>query len=449
MNWRRWTLSLPLLAACGDATPSAAPPTPMASLRCPGDREAAVPDGRGAIRCLAVGARGDGVTGPWPAVTPTGLARYVRADASAGGDGTRDRPFRTLAGALDGAADGTTIVVAAGRLTLDTGLRVAAAVELVGAGADRTTLTLPAAETAITWSAAGGSIRGLRLLREGVRRADDAVPAINARMGARLSLEDVVIEGAGVGVQVGDAVLRANRLDVLASGRNGIRLMAGARGLLTSFVVRGGAAAGVSADGAHLHLRDGLIDHNAAHGLSLVRAPPARGGSASCEGAIDLDGEGPRDCISQVSIQCNGIAGMYLDGARVVDARAIAVWGTRVMPGSPAGDGVYVQAGARLLLDADRAMDGASWGATGAWGCSSTASGPPLPRAASARPATRAAGCSCRRWPSPSSSSAPSSAGTGPWASASRAAPRFAPCEGAPSQRRTPPRSRRWVPPGR
>ena len=360
MTLRRWLPGLVVLTACGDAVPPAPPAAPGMMLPCPGDREAAVPDGAGGIRCLAVGARGYGGAALWTAVANPTTARYVRAGAAAGGDGTRERPFRTLSEALDGVKPGGTVVIAAGRVTLDVSARVAAAVDVVGAGPDRTTIVLPAGDTGLGWEAAGGSLRGVTLLRAGAPRADDAVVAIDVRDGGRLAIEDVVIRGAGIALQVGDATLRADRVDVLSSGRNGVRLLRGARGSLASFVVRGGAGTGVGADGAHLHLRDGLIDHNTAHGLSLVRAPTTRGGSVSCDGPIDLDGEGPRDCLSQVSIQCNGIAGLYLDGARVVEARGIAVWGTRAPPGAPGGDGVYVQNGARLMLDLDRPMDGAA-----------------------------------------------------------------------------------------
>ena len=233
--------------------------------------------------------------------------------------------------------------------------------DIVWTRPDRTTVALPQREGAFVWEAAGGVMRGLRLARAVTPSADDTTVGVELREGAALTLQDVIIEGAGIGVQAARAVLRADHVDVIRSGRNGVRLMQGATAVLQSFVVQGGAAAGVTADAAHAHLVEGLVDHNAAHGVSLVGAVDTRGGSASCEG-IDADGEGPRDCLQRVSVQCNGIAGLYIDGARTVDARALTVWGTRRVADLPGGDGVYVQRGAHLLLDSDLAASGAMRG---------------------------------------------------------------------------------------
>lgn len=358
----RAVLVLVTMAACGADPPTSPPGPPGPMLRCPGDREAALPDGAGGVLCLAVGARGYGGTAPWAPGVDASVARHVRPGAPPGGDGSRATPFATLAEALSGAPPGATIAIAEGRLTLDAGARVAVPVTIVGAGPDRTTLALPASDTALAWTAAGGALRGVKLWRGGARTADDAAVAVDVGDGAALALEDVVIEGAGVALRVGDGALTGNRVDVLSSGRNGVLLRRGARASLASFVVRGGAGAGVGADEAHVHLRDGLIDHNAAHGLALVRAPAARGGRETCDGAVDLAGEGPRDCVSRVSIQCNGIAGVYVDGARVVDLRSVAVLGTRPNKAILGGDGIYAQGGARVLLDADRPEGAAAGG---------------------------------------------------------------------------------------
>lgn len=349
-----WVAALGALGACEEAAVTAAPDASRMVLRCPGDREAALPDGAGGVRCLAVGARGAGGTDEWPNVTGASSVRYVRAGTGAGGDGTRDRPFRTIAEGVDGATEGTVVALSAGRHTLAATVRVTAGVTVTGAGPDRTVVTLPMTETALRWEATGGTLRGARLARGGTPTATDAVVALDVADGASLAVEDVIIEGAGIGAQVGDAVFRANRVDVLRAGRNGVRLRPGARAALTGFVVRGGAAAGVTADGAHVHLRDGLIDHNEGNGLALAGDVTTRGGSATCDGEIDLGGAGPRDCLSRVSIQCNGITGIYVDGARVVDAREITVWGTRARGGVPSGDGVFLQGGGRMMLDADR-----------------------------------------------------------------------------------------------
>ncbi len=360
---RPFGFGLLALLGCGEA-PTSPPPattTPM-TLRCVGDREAAIPDGSGGFRCLAVGARGYGGTDSWPSVGAAASALYVLADAPAGGDGSRARPLQTLAAGLSVAPTGTIIVLGAGRHALATTAHVTTAVEIVGAGPDRTTLAVPSHEGAIVWEATGGTLRGVTLRRSTTPDASDATVGVELRAGSQLSMFDVVIDGAGIGIQAAESVLRAERVDVLASGRNGVRLMRGATGVLRSFVVRGGAAAGVSADQAHVHLREGLVDHNGAHGVAIVGAATASGGSEACEGVVDGSGEGPRDCLWRVSVQCNGIAGLYIDGARTVDAREITVWGTRRIADLPGGDGVYAQGGSRLLLDTDRTVDGEASG---------------------------------------------------------------------------------------
>lgn len=307
----------------------------------------------GSIRCETVGALiapvppgrawADATLTPWgPFREPV---KHVAVGA-AGGDGSASRPFGSVSEALAAlGAGGGTILAGPGAHRV-AALSVSGDVAIVGVGAHPagTSLLLSGALTA------GGADAVLRIAAARLRADGASVDGVVAAPGARALLADVVMEGVRNGVTATGARVEADGLTVLGSRSNGVALTAGSHARLTRFVVRDGLNQGIFADTSRVLLSRGLIMENGRHGLSLVGAPSADSGAMACEGT-GVAVPGPLDCLSEVSITCNGIAGLYVEGARQVEGRRIASSGTRAVPGTSGGDGVYVGPSANLRVD--------------------------------------------------------------------------------------------------
>ncbi len=334
------------------------------------ERIAALPEGTDAWRCVPVGdGRGHSVS-DFPdiaALTPpvTGEARYVRAGAPAGGDGTMSRPFADLETALRSAGS-PTIVLSRGRHGVSATVTLTSARAIVGGGTDDagTSLVIPpgAAGLVVEGAAAALTLVGVHLRYVAPTRDVRREIALQARGGARLALRDVLVSRSGsVGVlaEGSGTTLDADRVTVREGLGNGFVALDGARAVLRRFSAFRNAGVGVYAQRAHLHAFTGLVAGNATAGVQL-RDGAGTGGAAACgaEGPVGPDGE--FDCFREVSITCNGIAGLVATGARALDLRRSAISDTR--PGAlQAADGLSVLDGARVSLDADlrAAVDGA------------------------------------------------------------------------------------------
>jgi hypothetical protein len=195
----------------------------------------------------------------WPIGLPgDAQIRFVRAGAAPGGDGTRERPFGTIAAALADAPEGT--IVALGPGTFDEAVQLRRGVTLWGACVAATIVTCSAPDDVAGTIDVRGADAVVRNLRVGGARAgltvDGAVPSV--------SLDGVLIEGAtGYGVRVtrarvvGRDVVVRDTAGLPGSGTLGLGLWAGegARVELSAAVVERSRLFGVAAQGSGTTLR--------------------------------------------------------------------------------------------------------------------------------------------------------------------------------------------------
>ncbi len=221
--------------------------------------------------CAVVGAPCP--TGEWPAELPATGVRYVEAGAS-GGDGTRARPFGTIADALAGAAPGAVVALSAGRFEETAALPEG--VELRGRCASETILAPPSG-TAVTASG-GATVRDLTieapaairfaagtLIATGVRLVGAGTQGIEISGAGRLELSGALIEGAmtstgaeTITVRDGGALVLRDTVVIFDDGV-GLRTRDRATAALTDVAILGprgdvitGSAARISAPGTTL-----------------------------------------------------------------------------------------------------------------------------------------------------------------------------------------------------
>lgn len=337
-----WLLLVTSLARCGGADEAPAP----ARFTCARPDEAPLPDEAGGWRCLRVGAREGVRADVWPDVAGLpGPVLYVMATAPAGGDGSRERPLRTLAEAVArgfGAA-----ALARGEHTLDAPLTLDGARTV--AGADPGTTALRLAPGAGLVASGELSVRGLAL------RAPTAAPTerdlpLSAARGATLTLDDVVVEGGYDGVSAQDATLVARHLTVRRTARRGVSLVGAGWGIAASLLVRDGAGAGVVADGARLRVAEALVAAQGRPGFTL-RGAGAVAGTADCGAADPRATAGPYDCLREVAVVDGRSAGLWARGARSVEVQRSLVARMRPTPDDESADGLYVGEGADVRVD--------------------------------------------------------------------------------------------------
>lgn len=349
-----------------------AEPPPVASSieRCPEENQAPLRNGPGAARpfdCVTVGATTALTGGEWPAVDALPAPRvYVSPAASPGGDGTLARPFDTLASAVSAlATGGGTIALARGTHDLRATLSLPPGVTLVGAGAGITMLLATGGRAAVELSAGTGGVRGLTI-RFDAGAAVDADVGIAARAGATLTLDDVRIERAAVGVLADGATVVGTRVTALRPAFAGVRLEAGARGVFSLLWVHHSVNYGVRATDAVIHLTDSMITCNGISGLTVSGAPPPMGGAASCAGDLRAP-SGDTMCWRRVAFIENASQGIDVavcransaecrdrTGRIVVEARLLSVSRTQTREcdrGRCGGDGVSVGPHVRLSFD--------------------------------------------------------------------------------------------------
>ena len=293
--------------------------------------------------CTPIGARDPLHATGWPALGEVDApVVFVAPMVSAGGDGSMDHPFATIAAALAATPSARTIVLAAGTHRIDASVPITRVLTIVGAGsrADGGTV-IDAASTmsAVAVRGADGDLTmtGLRITYAADHPDDHAAFAIDVTAGAHATLDEVAIEHAWVGVRVDAAVVTATHLTILGSGGRGISLDHGADGNFESVVVRDGAGNGVVAEAAVLTLRDALVRGKARSGIALL------GGVALQPHRLD-----------DVTSIANGITAMRAENANcAVTAKRLVLGATIVPMGSSGGDGLYVGPGASVSIDAD------------------------------------------------------------------------------------------------
>ncbi|MBX7113567.1 MAG: right-handed parallel beta-helix repeat-containing protein [Myxococcaceae bacterium] len=153
------------------------------------------------------------------------MVRYVRAGASAGGNGTLAAPFQTVGAALVNAAPGTIVAIAKG--TYDEAVRVPAGVTLWGACVAQTTLTSSTSHAII------GTVTPL---------------------GAGVTVRNLTVSGERPGVVVGVPTATAVIEDVavLRTKGFGIVVANGAQATARSVLVRNVGSATQGGDGFHV-----------------------------------------------------------------------------------------------------------------------------------------------------------------------------------------------------
>ncbi|MFO0631092.1 MAG: right-handed parallel beta-helix repeat-containing protein [Polyangiales bacterium] len=385
-HWKRardrsWaaTAAATLTLSCeGGAAPPLPPLRPPTVLdECPALNEAPLRNGPGAARpfdCVAVGASEAPPSVEWPPDdVPTAARVYVSAHAPAGGDGTRARPFRTVREGLDALRGGAgAVLVARGEYALAGTLVLPVGAQVVGAGAGASLLLAPRGRAAVTLAGGAAALRGFTLRFEaGDAREEDVGVAVVG--GGVLTLEDVRVEDATVGIQAEGAVLFAARVSVLRPALAGVRLLAGSRGVLSRVWVHHGESLGVHAVDSVLHLGDSLITCNGIAGVTVEGSPPSGRGAARCDGDL-REPTGEAMCWSRVAFRENKLAAVSVavcrettasctgrSGRITVDARRLSVQATASRT-ARGGDGISLGPHTRFTLDADLGDDATAGG---------------------------------------------------------------------------------------
>ncbi|MCC7541245.1 MAG: right-handed parallel beta-helix repeat-containing protein [Deltaproteobacteria bacterium] len=217
-------------------------------------------------------------TGTWAAAIPSDRpAVFVDDDAAPGGDGTRERPFRTI-------EEGVNASVAAGVIAIARGTYL----ESVRIPSGRTLWGACAAQTTIASGSASSTAGVITSLTDGELR-DVTVGAsarigVLARSGARLVVRGVIVEGVdefgvyvtgGAELDARDVVIRD--VTTRATGRlgRGLNVAEGARATVSRALVEGAHDVGIMVAGeSSLVLTDSAI----------VGVAPAPGGSPTAWG---------------------------------------------------------------------------------------------------------------------------------------------------------------------
>jgi len=350
------------LACDGDAPPPPAPRgAPLyACTPCP-DGAARVPDGRGDTACVAVGASPEPTPDDPRALLPELPAPIVYVAAGGpDGDGSRARPFPSLARALVAQPTGT-LVLLAGRHVLAAPVEARGPLALVGAGVAATTLVAPAGTASVRAPSPAAALTLARLTLDG------GAPALEARDGARAALRDVRVAGAATALFVGGAATSVDAQGLTVTDARGdcIVVEGGASLSLRASLLRRCGGYGVRAraeapggEGGRVALSRALVDGARGYGVALTGDDAGDG--APCA-------EGARGCLRELSVR--DVAGV---GVGVVGRRAAAVWrslvcGARAEATGATGDGLYVAAGARVSIDDELPVEGAASLGRGSW----------------------------------------------------------------------------------
>jgi hypothetical protein len=272
----------------------------------------------GAPGCVRVGTPCP--AGDWADDLPTDVpVLFVRAGAPAGGSGTRDAPFATLAEATEAAVPGTVVALSKG--TFDEAVELHRLTTLWGACVAETLVTCSDSSTVAVTVYARGRETGVRNLRiEGNRPG-----VMAAGEASSMHLQDVVIANvrplgavAGLGgtLTASGLVIRDTRNDPSGVAGIGLQIGSGAHVELSRAVFLRNRVAGIaSADvNTTVALADVAVldtasasDGSLGHGLDVVLGAQATVERSVVQGSrhagIAVGGAGSQATLSQVVVR--------------------------------------------------------------------------------------------------------------------------------------------------
>lgn len=315
----------------------------------------------GAPACETVGAACP--SGEWADGLPATGVLYVRAGGGAGGTGTQDDPFRSVASALATLSGGGTIAL--GKGNYDEAIVIREDVELIGACAQQTRLgtSMPALGYGVIEVTAGTAVRianvtvgaprrqGIRFEGavtaevEGVVIDSAAVIGLAVFAGANVTARDVVVRntaahddgtaGRGIGIEdagvltLERAVIELNRSEGIAVLGPGCELHATDVRVAATRVSSDGFGDGITASAGGSIVADGIvIEDNPMLGVLVLAGDP----TVSLTNAVIRRNRGPgiqigadaSGTLSRVRIEDNGETGMQVQEAVVVAEDLIA-----------------------------------------------------------------------------------------------------------------------------
>ncbi|MBI5512327.1 MAG: right-handed parallel beta-helix repeat-containing protein [Deltaproteobacteria bacterium] len=372
----RRALALCAVLACSEAPGTDRPPSPVTldasvptpPFRCTAEAEAPVPDGltMGGIECIPVGARSPAAPEAWPDAAALASfrapVRYVSPTAPPGGDGSAtSRAFSTLAEALVSLRDGGgTVVLARGRHQVAQPIELRGAVALEGTGALGGSDLVLVGSDWINVRDGAARLHHVAVLRSGGAERPTA-PSLQVSSGGSASLEDVRLEGGGLGLLVDGGRVDALRVTIAVFAGDGVRVQGGGSASLVRAWVHHCNRGVVTEDGV-AHVRESLLASNGTVGL-LLRGRAPGNGAASCTLEGPSREPGPLQCLARVALVGNTTVGLAVTGAPpgesgpVVEARRLAIVDTRAWS-TPSGDGVLVVGRAELRVDPEATTEG-------------------------------------------------------------------------------------------
>ena len=296
-----------------------------------------------------------------PAGLPSGHpVIFVQTQATAGGDGSRTMPYRTIGEALAASVPGTIVAVGAG--TYDEAIGVPSGVTIWGACAEGTRITSGPGR----FDSGTVTISGTEVTVRNVTIGGDR-PGIWNGPGTSVLLEDVRIDGTRfIGWVLGNArgearriVVRGTRADAGGVGGRGIDVEVGAVATIRQAIIDGNAAEGVFGHGIGTEIalddvivRDGrAIGVASSGGLWVQSAARLRGTRILLE---DVEGVAAQATAEQSTIELEDavirrVTARTQDGESGVGAAAVrggSIHLTRPRIAAARSEGIYVVAGA-------------------------------------------------------------------------------------------------------
>ena len=271
---------------------------------------------------------------------PTSFVLFVKAQAPAGGTGSRASPFNTIAAAMTAATANTVLALSKGTFTET--VRLKAGVTLWGACVAQTALLGVGAAPTVATGGLGSTVKNLRV-------GGPAVGILVNPSGNSLELDDLIVDGAvGVAILVGnraivtghDVVVRNTRVSP-ASGTGGRAVSAeyGAQVTLGRAVLEDNAenAINVAEPGSKVIITDGVIRG------TRPRRDGAMGRAATLRNRATLE-------LTRVVVEQNQETALLDGDASTLVLTDVLVRETRSSTNNDGGDGLVVEAGATATL---------------------------------------------------------------------------------------------------
>jgi len=327
-------------ADVGPETDGHVPSSPVADLKpneCSGAQEAPLLTGDGGWRCEVVGADTTAATAEWPDTT-SAEAPIVFVRPGASGTGTKDSPVSDLAAAL--AKSPRTIVLSRGKHSIAAPVKLTGTLTIVGAGANPddtkgTVFSVAAGTSPFAIEGASAKVAFSRIAIVYPTTGCAATTAgIDATAGADVTLNDVLVAGAGDAIRATGAKVHGAGVSALRGCNRGLALLASADGQIDKLLVRDGKQIGLVVENAHFSGSKGHVILNGARGAMF------KGNSAGIASKLSI-----------FSIQCNELTGLTVDGAEVEGSHLT------ISDARGGGDGVLVRGAGKLTLDSTIASD--------------------------------------------------------------------------------------------